>query len=275
MSTESSKGSHALNNPPSEFEVNNCQRNTDIWYPSNDEDFTFVRKVVEYVFSNGKWEGYFQDCIFEHYQPWKYDFKLRRGEYAETPSISSFETLPKENVKLSVFKCSRSGSGNTPTIDMRIPGWTYIRLRAKTGSKNGSSSKMYRYEDEPKLVNINRFMYNAFHYLRYLGNEAPQLNGGNSQLDVSHLCDVNLCMNPKHLILETRKKNMERQRCKGYIHYKCGAIVRVCDHGPDYCTRVTEHTEKLSECVINLSVFNVSVSKSSGNKKHWINKIKE
>ena len=40
------------------------------------------------------------------------------------------------------------------------------------------------------------------------------VNDKKVKLEVSHICHSSLCVNPKHLLLETHERNMERRTCR-------------------------------------------------------------
>lgn len=63
-------------------------------------------------------------------------------------------------------------------------------------------------------------------------------------LEVSHLCDVQNCVEPTHIILESRSCNMSRRSCPGYCIHK-QHLLRLCKHDPP-CVRVTSCKEVVS-----------------------------
>jgi len=60
--------------------------------------------------------------------------------------------------------------------------------------------------------------------------------------EISHLCDTPNCIEPSHLILESRSSNMSRQNCIGYACYQ-DTLFKLCEHEPP-CLRVKGIKEK-------------------------------
>lgn len=178
------------------------------WYPEP-EYRKYVEDVIDYIMKNGREEGHFHCCIF--------DSSIDFSNFKRTFVLSSEKRMRKAHYQ--VFKSSRNGSG----IDVRVP---IAVKRTREG----------KVDEEPKLVNINRFVYNAFHFLGRLHSSDKKIGRNNAHLDVSHLCD-RPCFNPSHLILEDRETNMSRQRCIGYIKVK-KKYIKVCKHNPP-CTRLS------------------------------------
>ena len=51
--------------------------------------------------------------------------------------------------------------------------------------------------------------------------------------EASHLCHHPRCINPQHIIIETRRKNLKRNMCIGHsdlVECKCGAYNSPCTH---------------------------------------------
>jgi hypothetical protein len=60
-------------------------------------------------------------------------------------------------------------------------------------------------------------------------------------LVLSHLCDVQNCIELSHMVLETRQVNQSRINCLGYLIYG-HKLISVCLHRP-HCLKVVNHSE--------------------------------
>lgn len=49
---------------------------------------------------------------------------------------------------------------------------------------------------------------------KLLTREIPKYNPNHVKMEISHLCQVSLCVNPGHLELETHGQNCERKHCQ-------------------------------------------------------------
>ena len=77
-----------------------------------------------------------------------------------------------------------------------------------------------------------------------------------ANLDVSHLCHDDRCLNPDHLIQETHADNHARIGCPGWINPRgTNTLICACVHTP-YCKKVTTVDNKT---VTHDNTFDVSM----------------
>lgn len=64
------------------------------------------------------------------------------------------------------------------------------------------------------------------------------MKDSNIDCEISHLCDTPNCVEPSHLVLESRSSSMKRKGCPGYAICK-DTLLQLCKHEPP-CLKVTD-----------------------------------
>lgn len=113
---------------------------------------------------------------------------------------------------LEPFQCWNRGQGTGYTVDTRqraIDEQGYARINA-------------RLSGGPQKIQLHRFMI-------WMAEGENPIN----DLDCSHRCHNSWCIRPSHLIYESKKTNLNRKGCPGYLIFPLeNTFKRICNHSP-------------------------------------------
>lgn len=69
------------------------------------------------------------------------------------------------------------------------------------------------YLTSPNGRKMHTYAHRGVYMLQHKVLEIPRVNENGAKLEISHLCNTKICLNPTHLILETSNINRERKMC--------------------------------------------------------------
>jgi len=137
-------------------------------------------------------------------------------------------SLDKKFVRLTLKKLKNGYPGQYPASKTNSIG-CFLCQKARNKGKNKGWIKT-------KLIGSGEKDEYYIHYLALIrANRSQELENMTKDHQVSHLCHNPRCFNEKHLIVEHKKSNLERNKCKNWTWVSapcCGKKFNPCLHNP-------------------------------------------